>query len=154
MSSSPCPADTAPARAAGAAGRSRRRRIRRWLGTSAVCVLLLALLVGVRALIVERGDLKDPIEYTGAIGEAVDAERFTVEVRGVDFASAVTGDPDDRPLRTDQVWLLVELTVTTAKDRLRVHPPVELRTAEGLTYAASSEENEFIAGGSDGTDTV
>ncbi|GAB3444276.1 hypothetical protein GCM10027570_13540 [Streptomonospora sediminis] len=134
------------------------RRPHSRLRTAGVCVLLLVLLTGIRALIVGPSDITDPIAYSGKAPEPVDAERFTAEVRGVGFARALTEAPDDEdgeaeeegepvPLPAGNVWLLVEVRLTAATRTVNVQAPILLESGSGPSYAASGELTPLLSGG-------
>ncbi|SDI52947.1 hypothetical protein [Nonomuraea jiangxiensis] len=105
----------------------------RLLGVVAGLVLLGAA-VGVQSMDMAEGELSDPITYTGAKGENVDAQRFTVRLDS--FSAARSVQTSTATLGTDNLFLIVNASAKSSRKPYHLGQPV-LVTADGKRFDAT-----------------
>jgi hypothetical protein len=105
-----------------------------------VSLALLALAMWLYARLPTRQERQAPITTEGRPGQEVRTAGFTVRVRDVRLARSVAERfplPGDEPTRTKGVFVLVYATVTSFSKPIQLDY-AELRTADGLSYGATS----------------
>ena len=120
--------------------RARRQAPRRSRGTVVlhlvVGLVLAAGAVSIQSLALTGDDMAQPLTYTGAKGEDVDAGRFSVRVQKV--SSAKTLKVSEKSVPTEQLFLVVEAAATVQKEPLHLGRP-SLLTADGKMFEASDK---------------
>ncbi|MEV0228060.1 hypothetical protein [Nonomuraea sp. NPDC050786] len=132
----------APGRRGGGGRRAGRRQ-----GTGArllgvlVGLVLVAGAVGVQTLHMTEGEEADPLTYTGAKGEAVDARRFTVRLDS--FTAAKSIQTGDSTLGTDNLFLIVTASAKSSRKPYHLAQPV-LVTADGKRFSATDRVSSML----------
>ncbi|MEV4069731.1 hypothetical protein ACGFJC_15980 [Nonomuraea fuscirosea] len=127
------------------------RRAQRRAGGAGGGAKALAALAGVALIAVamwvqshHMSDLQtsDPLVYSGAKGETVDARRFSVRLEN--FVAAKSIKSGDKTLQTDQIFLILTVKATSALKPYHLGEPV-LTTAEGKKFAATDRVDNSLS---------
>jgi hypothetical protein len=127
--------------AAPRSGRNRRQSGRRGGGGRRALHIVAGLVlaagaVAVQSLALSKEDMREPLTYSGAKGQDVDAGRFSVRVQKVSSARAVKADGKDIP--AEQLFLVVEAAATVPREPAHLAQP-SLLAADGKRYAATDK---------------
>ncbi|TYB69922.1 hypothetical protein FXF51_07160 [Nonomuraea sp. PA05] len=120
---------------AGPARRGRRAARPRgggsWLLNAVAGLVLISGAIGLQTLHMTEGELSDPLTYTGAKGQDVDARRFTARVDSFSVAKAI--ESSSSTIGTDNLFLIV---MVSAKSSLKPYHLSEavLLTADGKRF--------------------
>ncbi|MFI6602813.1 hypothetical protein ACIBHX_41735 [Nonomuraea sp. NPDC050536] len=101
--------------------------------------------VALQTLALSAGDMGQPLTYSGAKGQEIDAGRFSVKVTGVSSAKQLRSFGKSVP--TDQIFLVIELQATVPKKPLTLGTP-DLLAADGRRFQATDkvQKSDTIAG--------
>ncbi|GAA3245235.1 hypothetical protein [Nonomuraea helvata] len=131
----------APARRGGGRRADQRQGTGARLLGVVVGLVLLAGAVGVQTLHMTEGEQGDPLTYTGAKGEAVDARRFAVRLDS--FVAAKSIQTGGSTLGTDHLFLIVNASAKSSLKPYHLAQPV-LVTADGKRFSATDRVNTML----------
>jgi hypothetical protein len=117
---------------------ARRTERRRGGGAKALGIVAGLVLIGgamgMQALHLTDGELSDPLTYTGAKGEAVDARRFSLRVDSLATAKSIQSG--SKTVGTDHIFLIVNVSAKSSLKPYHLGQPV-LATADGKKFDAT-----------------
>ncbi len=105
-------------------------------------VALIAVAMWVQSFHLSELETSDPLVYSGAKGETVDARRFSVRLEN--FVAAKSIKSGDKTLQTDQIFLILTVKATSALKPYHLGEPV-LTTAEGKKFAATDRVDNSLS---------
>ncbi|WP_084964121.1 hypothetical protein [Thermoactinospora rubra] len=129
---------TAPA---GRRSRARRRRSRTPFTHGIVGLALACGAIWVQSMAPSPEDMSAPLTYVGDKDDEVATGRFTVRVESVESARSIgTGEAT---VTTDQMFLILQVAATSAREPLKLPPP-SLLTEEGLRFHATNKVQSML----------
>lgn len=143
---------TAPAPRTVARARRTRNGVGRRLANLAAGLALMAAAGYAQTFVPPPEQRTAPLTFTGAVGEEVAADRFTVKVHKVVAAHSTDAEPRvtragtmGRRVRTDGIFLVLDVSVTATRDAFRLGSPRPvLLTADGKRYALTDKVSETL----------
>ncbi|MFF4619255.1 hypothetical protein [Nonomuraea jabiensis] len=109
--------------------------------SGAVGLVLLGGAVWLQTLHMAEGEITDPITYTGAKGEVVDARRFSLRLDS--FLAAKSIQSGSQTIGTDNLFLVVNVTAKSSLKPYHLGQP-ELLTADGKRFDATDRVNDDL----------
>ncbi|MGW0197558.1 hypothetical protein [Nonomuraea sp. NPDC003201] len=106
-----------------------------------VGLVLLGGAVWLQTLHMAEGEITDPITYTGAKGEVVDARRFSLRLDS--FTAAKSIQSGSKTIGTDNLFLVVNVTAKSSLKPYHLEQP-ELLTADGKRFDATDRVNNDL----------
>ncbi|NUT44480.1 MAG: hypothetical protein HOV86_31235 [Thermoactinospora sp.] len=124
------------------AARSRRSRKGPAILNALAGLVLASGAIWIQSMAMSPDEMDMPLTYVGDKGEEVDAGRFSVKVEGVDSARTIRLTRDEL-VRTDLLFLVVNLSATSKKEPLRFQEPY-LLTPDGLRFKATDKVGNIL----------
>ena len=90
--------------------------------------------VWVQSIALDSTAMGAPLTYVGRVGGEVDGGRFSMKVTSVETAALI--ETPERPVETDQLFLIIGASGTVPAEPLKLPPPT-LLTADGLKFRAT-----------------
>lgn len=134
MTTTQQPSSMVPARGA----RRAQRRSGGGAATKALAALagvaLIAVAMWVQSFHLSELETSDPLVYSGAKGDIVDARRFSLQLE--DFFAAKSIKSGDKTVQTDQIFLVLKVRAKSTLKPYHLGQPV-LTTADGKKFDAT-----------------
>ncbi|MFI7134926.1 hypothetical protein ACIBQ1_55330 [Nonomuraea sp. NPDC050153] len=125
--------------------RSRRAGRGQGIGARLLSVIVGLVLLGgavwLQTLHMTEGEISDPLTYTGAKGEIVDARRFSLRLDSIVAAKSIQSSMTT--IGTDGVFLIVNVSARSSLKPYHLAQPV-LLTADGKRFDATDRVNNDL----------